>query len=172
MIPLAIPAALKAVPWRLVGYGLAALAVLALGWRVSVWKQAHEALPGVRDALAAEHACADGSQCAERVAALVARQEQATAEAVSGYEREIESLRARPVPVRTVRLCPSSTDRDVRHAAAAGGTGQGSAAAGVVHDGARPDIGPGLYALAGRADELAAQCRAIIQRDRALARQP
>jgi hypothetical protein len=170
MIPLVMGAFAK-VPWRLIGaVGLVAV-VAWMGHTVSGWKSSHEALPGVRDALEREEGCLDGSKCADRVAALTVRQEQITADTVAGYEKELEDLRNRPVSVRTVRLCPEKPDRDVRHAPVSGGTGQGSAPAGVVHAGTGPDIGPGLYALAGVADELAAQCRAIIQRDRGLAAQ-
>jgi hypothetical protein len=171
VIPLAW---LKLVPWRAIGAGAAVVAVVFAGWRVTVWKESHEALPGVRDALAREEGCLDGSKCADRVAALTVRQEQVTADTVAGYEKELEDLRNRPVSVRTVRLCPEKPDRDVRHAPVSGGTGQGSAAAGVVQPGNGPnrDIGPDLYALAGRADELSAQCRAIIERDRALSAPP
>lgn len=167
-------AILKGLPWRAIGAIALVLAVAACGWRVSVWRDAYKALPGVQDALSREEACSAGSECALRVAALTARQEQITADTVKGYEQELADLRNRPVSVRTVRLCPEKPDRDVRVPAPAGGTGPGSAPAGVVQQGNGPnrDIGPDLYALAGRADELSAQCRAIIARDRALAQQP
>ena len=170
MIPVPlIMGALGKVPWRVVGWAGLVLAVAFAGWRVHSWKQDAEALPGVRDALEREEGCLDGSKCADRVAALVVRQERTTAEAVAGYEREIADLRNRPISVRRVRLCPDPRPGDVRVPAPAGRTGQGSAPAGVVQPGTGPDIGPDLYALAGRADELSAQCRAIIARDRALA---
>ena len=165
---------LKLVPWKAVGAGALVVAFVFAGWRVTVWKEAHEALPAAQEALRDEIECRAGSQCALRVAALRTRQEQVTADTVKGYEQELEDLRNRPVSVRTVRLCPEKPDRDMRLPAPAGRTGQGSAPAGVVQPGNGPnrDIGPDLYALAGRADELSAQCRAIIQRDRALSAPP
>lgn len=172
MIPLAW---LKLVPWRAVAAGALVVAVVFSAWRITVWRDSHvRALPEARQALEAEQACSAGSECALRVAALTARQEQITADTVKGYEQELADLRNRPVSVRTVRLCPEKPDRDVRVPAPAGGTGPGSAPGGVVQPGNGPnrDIGPDLYALAGRADELSAQCRAIIQRDRALSAPP
>jgi hypothetical protein len=176
MIPVPlIMGALGKVPWRAIGAGALVVAVVFSAWRITVWRDSHvRALPEARQALEAEQACSAGSKCAERVAALVMRQEWITAETVAGYEKELEDLRNRPVSVRTVRLCPEKPDRDMRLPAPAGRTGQGSAPAGVVQPGNGPnrDIGPDLYALAGRADELSAQCRAIIQRDRALSAPP
>jgi hypothetical protein len=157
---------------KLIGWGLIVAGVALMGNRVTTWRASHEALPGVEQALAREESCEDGSKCFDRVNALKAKQAEASREAVAGYELEIEALRNRPERVRTIRLCPEDADRDVRDAAVAGRTGPGSAAAGMVHPGTRPDIGPGLYALTGIADELSAQCRAIIQRDRALSALP
>jgi DNA polymerase-3 subunit epsilon len=62
--------ALGKVPWRLVGYGVAALAVLALGWRIHEWRQAFLALPAAQEALLDEQECNEGSKCAERVLAF------------------------------------------------------------------------------------------------------
>lgn len=154
---------------KLIVWGAIVAAVAWMGSQVTTWRASHEALPGFKDALAREEACEDGSKCYDRVKALKERQAKESREAVAGYELEIEGLRNRPERVRTIRLCPADADRDVRDAPAAGGTGPGSAAAGLVHGGTGPDIGPELYDLVGVADELSAQCRAIIRRDRALA---
>ncbi len=169
MIPLP---ALSAVPWRLVGYGAAAVAIGVLGWRVHAWHAAYKALPEAQAALAAEQACAVGSKCAERVAALVARQAAASEQAVRGYEDEIRTLRDRPVAVRTVRLCRPADPGDVRDAAATGPADGAGPAAGVVSGAAGPDIGPDLYRLARDADEVAARLRALQAWSAALSRPP
>ena len=157
---------------KLIAWGLIVAAVAWMGNRVTTWRASHEALPGVEDALAREQACEDGSKCYDWVKALEAKQAEASREAIAGYELEIEGLRNRPMRVRTIRLCPEDADGDMRNAPVAGGTRPGSAATGMVHGGTRPDIGPELYDLVGVADELSAQCRAIIRRDRALAARP
>ena len=156
---------LTAIPWRAIGAGAAWGAVALMGWRVSVWKQAHEALPGVRDALEREEACLDGSKCADRVAALVARQEQATAEAVAGYEKELADLRNRPPVRRVIRVCP---DPDNLQNASAPGAADGTGpAAGVISGSVEFDTAP-LRNLAREADEVAARLRALQQWNEAL----
>jgi hypothetical protein len=172
MIPLAIPAVLKAVPWKLVGYAVAVLAILALGWRISVWRDAYKALPEAKAALEAEVACLAPSKCAERVAALQARQAVISETVVRGYEDEIKSLRDRPVTVRTVRLCPDSRAGGVSGSNPAAGTDGASPTAGELHGSAQPDIGPDLYQLARDADEIAARLRALQGWNKALATPP
>lgn len=161
MIPLA------AIPWRLIGYGVAVAAVLALGWRVHAWREAYKALPEVEAQLSAEVACEDGSQCASRQAALQAAAEAKSAEVVNGYEAELAALRARPVRVRTVRLC--ADPGDVQGAGATGAADGAGPGAGELHGAAGPDIGPDLYGLAREADEVAARLRALQEWNRALA---
>ncbi len=167
MIPLA---ALKAVPWKLVGWGLAAVAVLALGWRCSVWRHSHTvALPAAQEALQREITCGEGSECLKRSQAAQAKAEAASAVVLKGYQDEIESLRNRPVRTRTVRLCPDAASGDLRDAAAPGGTDGTTPGTGVVLGQAGPDIGGRLYALAAEADEVTARCRALQGWNRALA---
>lgn len=172
MIPLAIPAALKVVPWRLVGAATAVAVVAFAGWRVSAWKASHEALPGVRDALALEEGCLDGSKCFERQRALQEAAGHATVVAVESYEAEIAALRARPA--RVVRLCREAGSGDVRRAGATTGTDGAGPAAGELHGsaGPNPDIGADLYRLARDADEVAARLRALQGWNQALSTQP
>ena len=100
-----LPAAVLALPWRLIGaVGLVAVVAL-MGWRVTRWHDAYAALPGLRDALAREEACEEGSQCADRVAALTARHDAIAQEVAADYARELADIAARPVPVQPVRLC-------------------------------------------------------------------
>jgi hypothetical protein len=171
MIPLAIPAVLKAVPWKLVGYAVAVLAILALGWRISVWREAYKALPEVKAALAAEEQCLPASSCGIRVAALQVRQKAITETVVKGYEDEIREIRSRPVPERVIRVCRPSGAGGVRVPTVAGGTGEGAAATGGVDRADEYPTGPFReYALDCAA--LAAQARWIIRRDVALATPP
>jgi hypothetical protein len=170
MIPLAIPAALKVVPWRLVGAAAAVAVVAFAGWRVSAWKASHEALPGIREALAREEGCQDGSKCYERQNALQEAAGHAAVVAVESYEAEIAALRARPA--RVVRLCPAARPGDVRGSGPAAGTDGASAAAGQLHGSAGPDLGPDLYRLARDADEVAARLRALQRWNQALSTQP
>jgi hypothetical protein len=167
VIPLAW---LKLVPWRLVGAAGLVVAVALMGWRVTRWHDAFEALPGVRDALEREEGCLDGSKCADRVAALVVRQEQATKDAVADYERELEDLRNRPVPTRVIRVCRQANPGDVRVPGAPGGTDGTGAPGGVVSGPDEFDTRP-LRELAREADEVAARLRAIQEWNRALAAQ-
>lgn len=69
MIPLVVPAALKALPWRLIGAVALVLAVALAGWRVTLWHQAYRRLDGIEAALAAERECQPDTRCAERVRA-------------------------------------------------------------------------------------------------------
>ena len=155
-------------PWltlRLAGYGLAALAVGLLAWRVNAWRAAYQALPAAREALAA-------SESARRQDAAQWAAESARIATVSkGYLDELEKLRTarQSVPARAVRLCSSpatarsdtaaptaTTGVDVSPAA----TGELSAEAGSDHP-SGPDIGPDLYALADESDSIVASCRSL-----------
>jgi hypothetical protein len=172
MIPLAIPAVLKAVPWKIVGYAVAVLAILALGWRISVWREAYKALPDAQAALEAEVACKVPSKCAERVAALQARQAVISETVVRGYEDEIKALRDRPVP-KPIRLRCTARPGDVRSADASGSPDGTGSPGGVVPepDGRDIDV-QALYGLAQEADEIAARLRALQGWNRALATPP
>ena len=143
------------------------LIVAAMGWRVSVWKQAHEALPGVREALAAEVACTDGSKCAERVAALTARQEQESARVIEGLTSEIRDISNRPA--RTVRLRCTASDGDMSRASASGSTNGSPPAGGQLStEAGQPVDVDALYRLARDADEQVALRRALIEWNKAL----
>ena len=143
-----------------VGALVAIVAALGLfGWRVHAWHEGYKAL-------AAERACEPATECAKRAARFAEAQQKAAQaasqkaqEAVTSYEQEIASLRARPA--RVVRLCPDSGG--VRDAAAAPGADGAAAAAAVVPGPAGRDIGPDLYQLAKDADEVAARLRALQQ---------
>lgn len=127
------------------------------GWRVTAWvNQGHE-LKAVRMALR------DAQASYNAQISDLKRQIQHGYEASSSYQAEITQLRARPVPTRIVRLCestpkvPSATGADTAHA----GSDAASPAAGLVPPTPGRNIGPDLYALIGRADELSAQCRGL-----------
>ena len=168
MIPLP---ALSAIPWKLVGYGIAIGALLLLGWRIHAWREAYKALPATQEALQNEQACGEGSECQKRAAALEATHRAATAVVVQEYTREIESLRSQPIPRRVIRVCRDAGPSDVRHASTAQGTGgDASAPAGLDRADEYPTAPFREYARDAAA--LAAQCRAIIQRDVALATPP
>lgn len=171
MIPLAIPAALRAVPWRLVLWAGVVAAIGLAGWRVGTWKRAYDELPAAQEALQREIECGEGSACLERSLAAQAQAGAASAVVIRGYEDEIEKLRNRPVPVRAVRLCPPAGAGDVRHANPAGRADAGTTAGGEFSGaaGSNPDIGPALYQLARDADEIVAQCRGLQNWNRALA---
>lgn len=143
-----------------VGALVAIVAALGLfGWRVHAWHEGYKAL-------AAERACEPATECAKRAARFAEAQQKAAQaasqkaqEAVTTYEQEIASLRARPA--RIVRLCPDSGG--VRDAAPAAGTDGAAAPAAVVSGQAGVDLGPDLYQLAKDADEVAARLRALQQ---------
>lgn len=140
-------------------------AVALMGWRVSHWKAAHEALPGVQAALDAEVQCLDGSECRAREARLQEVVGREQVRVVTAYEAELAAVRDRP-PV-TVRVC----DRGgVPLPGAAGRSDAGTAGPGTLSGpptGDR-DIGPALSALALEADEIVAACRGLQNWNRAL----
>ena len=143
-----------------VGALVAVVVALGLfGWRVHAWHEGYKEL-------AAERACEPATECAKRAARFAEAQQKAAQaasqkaqEAVTSYEQEIASLRARPA--RVVRLCPDSGG--VRDAAPAAGADGPSAGPGVVPTTAGRDIGADLYQLAKDADEVAARLRALQQ---------
>ena len=157
--------------WRVGLYGLAALLVALAVWRVVAWRAAYQALPAAQEALQAEIDCGEGSRCRERLAAAVAAQEARQAaistQVVESYEAEMESLRSRPAVRRVIRVCPEATDRDLRHAVAAGPADGAGPAAGGVPGPIEFDTGA-LRDLARDADEVAARLRALQQWNEAL----
>lgn len=93
-------------------------------------------------------------------------------EAEKGFQNELKDLRdyVSTRPARVVRVCkvpdhPASP-------APARGDGEGTAPAGILPQAlgpvAGPDIGPDLYGDADRCDELSAQVRGLLAREKAL----
>lgn len=167
MIPLAW---LKLVPWRAIGAGALVVAVAFAGWRVTVWKEAHEALPGVRDALEREQQCLDGSKCADRVAALTVRQDEFNRQVAINYAKQIDEIANRPVPPQPVRLCRPARPSGVPGAEPARAA-DGSAGRGDVPLEAGRDIAVELYRLADDADREALKLKWLQEWNRALAAQ-
>ena len=159
---------LKGLPWKLIGYAAFILCACLLGWRINEWRHAYKALPEAQAALAAEVACEVPSQCATRVAALVERQKLVSETVVQGYEDELKSLRDRPIPVRTVRLCPDARAGGVPGAKPARPTDGTRPADGMGDGGTGADLGPDLYRLAGQCDEVAARLRGLQSWNKAL----
>lgn len=160
-------AILKGLPWRAIGAIALVLAVAACGWRVSVWRDAYKALPGVQDALAREEACADGSNCYERQRGLQEAAGHATVVAVESYEAELAVLRSRPPVRRVIRVCTGAG-----HLPVPGSTRPADGAppgAGLVHGPAEFDPQP-LFDLASEADEVAARLRALQDYSRAVSK--
>jgi hypothetical protein len=166
MIPFILPAALKAIPWRLVGYGVAVGAILLLGWRVHAWHEAYKAYPKVVAALKAEEACDIGSKCQARQAAAEARQAAINDQTVRDYEQKLAEITSRPAPAGPVRLCRPASSGNVRLAPAAPATGAGSGSELPVEVGR--DIAVELYQLADDADTEALKLRELWNRDVAL----
>lgn len=163
-----LPAAVLALPWRLIGaVGLVAVVAL-MGWRVTRWHDAYAALPGLRDALAREEACEEGSQCADRVAALTARHAAIAQEVAADYERELADIAARPVPVQPVRLCRPRGAGGVPNGTAPG-TVDGASAGRELQIETSGDIGQRLFNLADQADREALKLRYLQEWNRALA---
>jgi hypothetical protein len=158
---------LNAIPWRLVGYAVAGAAVLALGWRVSAWREAYKALPAAQEALQREIECGEGSHCLKRSLAAQAQAEAASAVILRGYEDEIEALRNRP-PAPAVRLCRPARGSAV-HLPQPAGPADGTAPGGDVPLEASGDIGQRLFALADACDAEALKLRYLQDWNRALA---
>ena len=150
------------IPPRLIAYGLAGAALLGgVFWFSHARYTAGEAAGDAR-AAAAESARDQAIATLQTERAERARLEKASHD----YQTELAGLRAQPVVTTPVRLCRPAA-RVPAAATAAGGPGAAVPAAGVVPSGtgtdlvAGPDLGPGLRALARRADEVSAQGRAI-----------
>ena len=162
-----LPAAVLALPWRLIGaVGLVAVVAL-MGWRVTRWHDAYAALPGLRDALAREEACEEGSQCADRVAALTARHDAIAQEVAADYARELADIAARPVPVQPVRLCRPRGAGGVPNGTAPGSV-DGASAGRELPVVVGKDIAVELYRLADDADREALKLRWLQEWNRAL----
>lgn len=160
-------AILKGLPWRAIGAIALVLAVAACGWRVSVWRDAYKALPGVQDALSREEACEDGSRCYERQRGLQEAAGHATVVAVESYEAELAELRSRPPVRRVIRVCPDPGTGHLPVPGTARGPDGATAPAGLVHGPAEFDPQP-LFDLAREADELSARLRALQEYSRAV----
>lgn len=151
-----IPLIASRYAFKVLPYVLLVLALAGGAWAFHHWAYARGKAVG--DAIALEA----GRERDVAIAALRASQE-----ASAGYQHELQDLRSRPVPVRTVRLCTAAKPVPVSQPAARdhGGTASpGPIPAGPGPDpgeGGGPDIGPDLYELAARADRLAAQLRAL-----------
>jgi hypothetical protein len=142
-----------------------ALAVTATTFRIQR-DSAREDVADLTASLAAQDA---------RYRAQVTYERQTTADTVRGLEAENARLRAAasgPVPV--VRMCVGPVPAVPGIGTAAGGTGGTGAAGGFVPglpDGTAADpfdYGPGLYAIADRADRCSAQVRHLLDRHRRL----
>ena len=162
--------ALGAIPWRLIGYGLAVVAVLALGWRVHAWREGYLALPAAQEALQREQTCSEGSECLKRAQAAQAQAEAVTATVVQGYEKELADIRSKPIPTRVIRVCREAGTGAVR-VPADSGEPAGTAPAGMVSGTDEFDTRP-LRELAKKADEISGGYRWLRNRDDALATKP
>lgn len=151
-------AAIKALPWRLIAYSMAAVAVLAIGWQVHGWRQ------GYLGKAAAEARTAEIAQQASEAMALLAERHRQALEASEKHQNELSTLRAArdaapPAPV--LRLCreprvPAPGSRS----SPAPGPDAAAAPSGEFQEETRFDTRP-LYDEADRADELAARLRAL-----------
>ena len=165
--------ALKAIPWRLIGYGLALGAFVLLFWRINVWHTAYGELRSTQERLEAEQGCEPGSMCAARVAAAevaaAAKQSKIDAEVLSGYQTGLETVAAYAAahPAPSVRLCKPTGRASVRVPVAAQGA-DGSATGRDVPLETSSDIGQRLFDLADEADREALKLRALQSWNKAL----
>lgn len=133
---------------RLLGYGFAAVAGLgAWLWLADLRRDAASGRQAQRDLAVLQ--------------ATVTERARHDADVQKGYQTELERLRAeRARPARVIRVC----DAAPAVPASGGPAGQSDdpgTGAGELPQAAGRDIGPALYAEADRADELAAQLRAL-----------
>ena len=170
MIPLA---ALKALPWKAIAQ-VAAIAMLAWGVYSTVTRawvklpEAREALEKAQATLKLETECGEGSRCAERQAALVARQDAFNLQVATGYANQLAEINARPVPSGPVRLCRPARQSGVPGAGTPAAA-DGAAASGVVPLEASGDIGQRLFDLADDADRQALKLKWLQEWNKALA---
>ena len=152
--------------------GLAVTVVIGIsvmGWRVATWKDSHERLPGVQEALQREEGCLDGSRCDERQRALQAEQDEYNREVADGYARQLDEIRNRPA-APAVRLCRPARRDSLRvpdPARPADG-----AAGGELPLEASGDIGQRLFDLADDADREALKLKWLQQWNAALSQNP
>ena len=160
---------LKLVPWRAIGAGMGVVAVMALGWRVSAWREAYKALPAAQEALLDEQECNEGSRCAERVLAFQARQDAFNREVAIRYAEQLDEINRRQ-PAPPVRLCRPARQGGVPGAAPARPV-DGAAPGGVVPVETSGDIGQRLFDLADDADREALKLKWLQDWNRGLAEQ-
>lgn len=142
--------------WRalLVSAGLLGLVLAANA--VLRWRDEARAVPRLEELLREERRSYEAQLSAQR------RAFDAAQSALESYATELETLRNRRVPPRVVRLCPSPESPETPRPAP-----DTPSSPGILPGDSRPDIGPGLYALADRCDEIAAQLRALQEWTRA-----
>jgi hypothetical protein len=146
------------------------LAVMFAGYRVTTWRAAYTALPGVQEALRREEGCLDGSRCHERQRALQAEQDEYNREVADGYARQLEEIRNRPA-APAVRLCRPARGGAVRVPDPAG-PADGTAPGGDIPFEASGDIGQRLFDLADDADREALKLKWLQQWNAALSQHP
>lgn len=108
MIPLV---ALKAVPWRLIGYGVALGAVVVLFWRINTWHDGYQRLEATERALATR--TAEAQQCADRAAAAQESHVKAAVEAESIATRDRATARRIESELQTRLADTESRGRDL-----------------------------------------------------------
>ena len=161
LLPAPWLAALKAVPWRLVGFCIAGLLAAWLWIVVSHWHEDSLTLPKVRAQAARD--VADARAAVETMKV----QYKAAQAASAGYQRDLQDIRNRPVPTGPVRLCVPARPRVSAAGSPASGLGPATALAGVVpgptgsdfEEG--PDIRPDLNALILRCEDVSSQVRGL-----------
>ena len=159
MIPLV---ALKALPWRLIGYGAAVAVLLACGWRVNQWRQGYHARA------AAEARTAEIAQQSAAAMALLAERHRQALEASSGYQKELAEIAARPPVSGPIRLCiKPNVPPGGSGGSAPGGPSPTVPPGGVVPGGDGPDHQEGPD-IAADLDAFARKCEAVAARGRAL----
>jgi hypothetical protein len=85
------------VPWRLIGYGLAAVAIALLVWRIAAWREGYHKLDAAEAALEAERADFAGKVAKyleDQKSAEIARQKLATD--LAAITLKYEALKGRP----------------------------------------------------------------------------
>jgi hypothetical protein len=156
------------IPWKLVGVLAVVVVICGLLWKDHYNVKRLNAARVELKQTKADYEALKTAQAHERKIAT---------EATNEFQRTVKELQAAKAdtPVRSVRLCRSPTGYVPASAPAPSGVDAGSAnglqdAAGF-HPGygnadrfgdAGPDIGPSLYAEADRANEVAAQCNALM----------
>lgn len=139
---------------KLIAGGLVLAALVALGLIVNDWREKAALVPVLEQRIDQANAQIE-----------LERKQRDDAQAASkGYQDELATLRtARAVaPARAVRLCgPASVPASPTVPAGQPGPDGAAAGAGELPQVAGRDIGPGLFELADRADDIVAQCRGL-----------